>query len=172
MWLLEQPGSSCMHFHPLFQQIVKMVSTRKMTINMSDYGAPTKKRTLLFSSASNWITKCFGLFGFGFPFKVFPLMTLAVPAWSGHPAVDHLSEFKVRPNLQAREMVRHYVDGSGQSRICGGRDLKSSQEYPRQCFGFNDMVLFLGLFTKFGMKETHHQFANTPMENTTWKILS
>ena len=26
-------------------------------------------------------------------------------------------------------MTRHYVDGSGKARVCGGRDLKSSQAY-------------------------------------------
>ncbi|CAL1129927.1 unnamed protein product [Cladocopium goreaui] len=49
-WLLEQPGSSCMELHPLFQHMLKMLTIHKLGINMSDFGAPTTKRTLLYSS--------------------------------------------------------------------------------------------------------------------------
>lgn len=40
-----------MHLHPLFQYMMKRVSVHKKVINMSSFGAPTTKRTLLFSSA-------------------------------------------------------------------------------------------------------------------------
>ena len=33
------------------------------------------------------------------------------------------------------EMVRHYTDGKGRARICGGRDLKLSQSYPKEFRG-------------------------------------
>ena len=49
-WLLEQPGTSCMELHPLFQYMLKRISSHKMTINMCDFGGPTTKRTLLYSS--------------------------------------------------------------------------------------------------------------------------
>ena len=32
-------------------------------------------------------------------------------------------------------MVRRYIDGRGQQRCCGGRDLRASQAYPRKCLG-------------------------------------
>ena len=52
-WMLEQPGSSCMELHPLFQHMLKMLTIHKLGINMSDFGAPTTKRTLLYSSLLN-----------------------------------------------------------------------------------------------------------------------
>ena len=33
-------------------------------------------------------------------------------------------------------MVRKYVDGSGKKRVCGGKDLKGSQTYPRERLEF------------------------------------
>ena len=32
-------------------------------------------------------------------------------------------------------MVRHYQDSQGRSRVCGGADLKSSENYPKQFLG-------------------------------------
>lgn len=49
-WVLEQPASSIMHLHPLFQYLIKKVNVRRKVINMSSFGAPTPKRTLLYSS--------------------------------------------------------------------------------------------------------------------------
>lgn len=42
--------TSVMEWHPLFQRLLKLVSVRKMLIKMSNYGAPTDKRTWLYSS--------------------------------------------------------------------------------------------------------------------------
>lgn len=54
---------------------------------------------------------------------------------SGHTTVSDLQKFK--PRLKARkaggvEMVKRYLNQRGESRVCGGRDLKSSQAYPLQ----------------------------------------
>ena len=67
-WVLEQPSTSLMHLHPLFQAMLKLLEgVRKKTIRMSKFGAPTKKPTLLYSSASCWHfsfsrPQCFGWF--------------------------------------------------------------------------------------------------------------
>ena len=42
-----------MELHPLFQHMLKMLTIHKLGINMSDFGAPTTKRTLLYSSLLN-----------------------------------------------------------------------------------------------------------------------
>ena len=49
-WVLEQPGTSVMELHPLFQALRLLLGVVKKTINTSSFGAPTKKRTLLYSS--------------------------------------------------------------------------------------------------------------------------
>ena len=50
-WILEQPMSSCMEFHPLFQRVIRMLGMRKILISMSNYGGPTEKKTYLYSSS-------------------------------------------------------------------------------------------------------------------------
>jgi len=52
-------------------------------------------------------------------------------AW-GHAAVDSLGDYSVEPQLETRQMVQRYTNRAGQARVCGGRDLKASQAYPRQ----------------------------------------
>ncbi|CAK9046029.1 Putative rhamnose biosynthetic enzyme 1 [Durusdinium trenchii] len=47
---LEQPGTSIMELHTLFQRFIKIAALRKLKINMGDYGAPTLKPTILYSS--------------------------------------------------------------------------------------------------------------------------
>ena len=49
MWVLEQPGSSTMEWHPLFQKMMKMIEVRKMFISMCNFGGPTRKPTLLYT---------------------------------------------------------------------------------------------------------------------------
>ena len=39
-----------MELHTLFQRFIKIVALRKLKINMGDYGAPTLKPTILYSS--------------------------------------------------------------------------------------------------------------------------
>lgn len=51
-FILEQPRSSVMEFHPTFQGMARIVSMFKLSINMSDFGGPTKKPTILYSSHS------------------------------------------------------------------------------------------------------------------------
>ena len=49
-WILEQPMSSCMEYHPLFQRVIRLLGMRKILISMSNYGGPTEKKTYLYSS--------------------------------------------------------------------------------------------------------------------------
>lgn len=51
-WVLEQPTTSLMHEHPMFKHLAKLVGIRRIRINMSSYGGPTKKATHLYSSLS------------------------------------------------------------------------------------------------------------------------
>ncbi|CAK9085117.1 unnamed protein product, partial [Durusdinium trenchii] len=48
-WVLEQPGSSIMHLHPLFQYCIRRIGVERLMIAMGNYGAPTPKRTILFT---------------------------------------------------------------------------------------------------------------------------
>ena len=52
---------------------------------------------------------------------------------SGHHAIDLLPDYQTTRRLVEKEMVCRYTDSAGESRICGGRDLKSSQAYPKGC---------------------------------------
>ena len=51
-WILEQPMSSVMEWHPLFQAVIKLLGMRKMLVSMSKYGGPTDKKTYLYSRDS------------------------------------------------------------------------------------------------------------------------
>ena len=48
-WILEQPMSSVMEWHPLFQAVIKLLGMRKMLVSMSKFGGPTDKKTYLYS---------------------------------------------------------------------------------------------------------------------------
>lgn len=50
-WCLEQPISSCMEHLPCFQHLLRILEVRKYTMSMADYGGPTEKRTIIYSSA-------------------------------------------------------------------------------------------------------------------------
>lgn len=64
--VLEQPMSSVMEYHPLFQAVVKLLGMRKLLISMSKFGRPTEKKTWLYSSSSVYLQNhdvmcfCFG----------------------------------------------------------------------------------------------------------------
>lgn len=49
-FVLEQPSSSLMEYHTLFQRFLKLVPLRKLRMNMGDYGGGSLKPTLLYSS--------------------------------------------------------------------------------------------------------------------------
>jgi len=98
-WVLEQPSTSIMEYHPLFQELLKMITVHKKGIAMSSFGAPTKKRTTLYSS---------------------------------HAEIDDIDQFQVPERLESKQMVIRYTNSKGESRCCGGRDLKGSQAYPKQ----------------------------------------
>lgn len=72
-------------------------------------------------------------------------------AFWGHSAVDHLSEFQVEPRLEKRQMVVHYTDSSGKSRVQGGRDLKSPQEYPKEFLGVSSLFSTTKWFLSNGL---------------------
>ena len=48
-WILEQPQSSCMQWHQLFQKLMAMIPVRRISIAMSNFGGPTPKRTYLYT---------------------------------------------------------------------------------------------------------------------------
>lgn len=48
-WVLEQPTNSIMEELPCFKWFTRQVSTFRHSINMCDYGGPTKKPTWLYS---------------------------------------------------------------------------------------------------------------------------
>lgn len=48
--ILEQPSTSLMEYHVLFQRFLRLVPMRVLTMQMADYGSPTAKPTLLYSS--------------------------------------------------------------------------------------------------------------------------
>eukprot|EP00435_Cladocopium_sp_Y103_P011382 s2437_g3.t1 len=97
-WVLEQPSSSLMEYHVLFQRFLALIRVRRLSICMADYGSPTLKPTYLYSS---------------------------------HHAIDMLPDYQTTRRLVDMEMVRRYTNHAGESRICGGRDLKASQAYPK-----------------------------------------
>ena len=63
-WVLEQPMSSVMEWHPLFQRMLKLLVVRKLLIKMANYGGPTEKKTWLYSSLSKLMVYFPNLFGF------------------------------------------------------------------------------------------------------------
>ena len=51
VWVvLEQPSTSLMEFHVLFQRFLRLVPMRVLSMQMADFGSPTSKPTLLYSS--------------------------------------------------------------------------------------------------------------------------
>ena len=60
-WTVEQPSSSLMERHPTFQRLLKLLTVRKLNMSMGDYGAPSRKATVLYSSSSA-IPRQFSLF--------------------------------------------------------------------------------------------------------------
>ena len=49
-YIVEQPSSSLMEYHVLFQRLLKLVQLKKIYINMGDFGSPTLRPTILYSS--------------------------------------------------------------------------------------------------------------------------
>ena len=49
----------------------------------------------------------------------------------GHNAIDLLPRYKTQRRLQEREIAQRYINQKGEVRICGGKDLKESQAYPK-----------------------------------------
>lgn len=49
-WIVEQPASSLMEYHPRWQWYVKRFAVYRVLINMGDYGAKTRKPSYLYSN--------------------------------------------------------------------------------------------------------------------------
>ena len=49
--ILEQPSTSLMQYHVLFQKYLRLAPMRVLTMQMADFGSPTAKPTLLYSSS-------------------------------------------------------------------------------------------------------------------------
>ena len=56
-WCLEQPSSSTMEWRPLFQMLLRLVTVRKLTFRMSQFGGTTPKRTIIYSRISPRFSK-------------------------------------------------------------------------------------------------------------------
>lgn len=55
VWVVvEQPSSSLMEYHVLFQRLLKILPLRKLPMQMADFGADTAKPTYLYSSTLPW----------------------------------------------------------------------------------------------------------------------
>ncbi|CAK9081172.1 unnamed protein product [Durusdinium trenchii] len=60
------------------------------------------------------------------------------PTWLYSSIADlaYYADKSAKPQTEDVEMTVKYVDGSGKSRVKGGKDLKQSQAYPRRCLAF------------------------------------
>lgn len=58
-FVLEQPHSSVMEYHPCFQFLCRLLTIHRFSMKMLDYGSPTQKRTVLYSSPSSFKWKLF-----------------------------------------------------------------------------------------------------------------
>ena len=166
-FVLEQPSSSLMELHCLFQRFIRRVPLRKLTIRMADFGSDTAKPTILYSSFL--LIKFRATCIFFHAIKIQKLtqakkqcpclvifwwwvnqalhqssVTISPNLETGHRAIDDLPNYKTARRLVEREMVRRYINQKGEHRICGGKDLKSSQAYPRGFLGtiVSKLVLF------------------------------
>lgn len=54
---------------------------------------------------------------------------------SGHQEIEDIVQWQLPRRLQQREMTVRYVNGKGERRFHGGKDLKSSQAYPKGYLG-------------------------------------
>jgi type IV secretory pathway TrbD component len=50
-WVVEQPGRSVMEYHPRFQELFRRFTIYKKHICMGNYGADTRKATILYSNS-------------------------------------------------------------------------------------------------------------------------
>ena len=70
-WLLEQPGSSLMEYHPTFQKTLAILgSVRRLSLNLGDFGHQSRKATLLYSrnlGVCIWSMFCFHYVSFRAP---------------------------------------------------------------------------------------------------------
>ena len=100
-WVLEQPQGSLMESHPRFRWMLKRLRVYRVRICMSWFGASSEKPTWLYS---NWKF-------------IEEIVKYAKPTDLG--------------NLGKKSLAIKYKDASGQTRVVGGPDLKSSQAYPK-----------------------------------------
>ena len=103
-WILEQPLSSLMIFHPRLQDIVTLMRVWQVSFKMSQFGARSEKPTKLYSNAE-WVSDIA----------------------NAESCVDDLN-----CDLDSLETYVKYFDKDGHPKVKGGRDLKLTQEYPRK----------------------------------------
>lgn len=132
-WILEQPHSSIMHYHPLFQRFLQLrgVEVRKLFTCMGWFGAGSKKPTHLYSS---------------------------------HQVIEELNDYADKNFIpkQDMEVSRKYTDGSGRPRVCGGRNLKQTQAYPKR---FGRVLSKLRTKHKKSMKKEAREFLRTALSS-------
>ncbi|CAJ1447512.1 unnamed protein product [Effrenium voratum] len=103
-WVLEQPQSSLMEWHPDFQKFLKLpgMIVHKVSTSMQWFGAPSRKSTLLYSSHKE--------------------------------IEEINSHARKTPSTSAKqvELAVRYRDSKGVLRVKGGPHLKASQSYPKR----------------------------------------
>ena len=70
----------------------------------------------------------------------------------GHAEIDFLNAWYADRSAEPwgdQQMAITYVDGSGKTRVKGGRDLKQSQSYPQKLLDSKDVFSFLFLYHLF-----------------------
>lgn len=61
-------------------------------------------------------------------------MPLSFHGCLGHQVIEELNDYADKNFIpkQDMEVSRKYTDGSGRPRVCGGRNLKQTQAYPKR----------------------------------------
>ena len=103
IWILEQPLSSLLIFHPRMQDIAKEFVVYQISLTMDRFGATTPKPTKLYSNAP-WISE------------------LAGAEWYED----------AMPDLDNLPTHYYYQNADGGVRVTGGPGLKETQTYTRR----------------------------------------
>ena len=102
-FILEQPCSSLIAFHPVFESLIHILGAQRVFLHMGAYGGCTPKPTLLYGTVP-WLQE---------------LRRTQTRAEMQQLAEEH-----------GLDVTRTYLDSQGQVRVQGGAHLKSTQAYP------------------------------------------